>query len=155
MLWFDHGKSPDSASYQYIVVPAVSEQELIETSRNNRGIRIIANTSEVQAVRNDKLSIVQIIFHKAGEIKISDGFKVRMDSPGMVMLKMQGDKVQELTVSDPSRKLSRIIVTLPGKYNNKGDHFITLPTTDQNNTMIIVDLPQDVYAGKSVTLRLN
>src|SRR5687768_3490369 len=53
-LWFDHGKSPDSASYEYIVVPAVSEQELIESSRNNRGIEIIANTSAVQAVSNNK-----------------------------------------------------------------------------------------------------
>jgi chondroitin AC lyase len=154
-LWFDHGNSPDSASYEYIVVPAVSEQELIETSRNNRGIEIIANTSDLQAVRNDKSGICQIIFHKAGEINISNGVKVSMDSPGMAMLKMQGDKVQELTVSDPSRKLSRIIVTLAGKYNNKGDHFITVPATEQNNTMIIVDLPQDVYAGKSVTVRFN
>ena len=154
-LWFDHGKSPDSASYQYIVVPAVSEQELIETSRNNRGIKIIANTSDLQAVSHDKSGICQVIFHKAGEIKISDGLKVRMDSPGMAMFKMQGGKVQELTISDPSRKLSRIMVTLPGNYNIKGDHFITLPTTDRNSTMIIVDLPQDVYVGKSVTVQLN
>jgi chondroitin AC lyase len=154
-LWFDHGKSPDSASYQYIVVPAVSEQELIETSRNNRGVEIIANTSDFQAVRNDKAGICQVIFHKAGEIEISNGFKVRMDSPGMAMLKMSGGKVQELTVSDPSRKLSRVMVTLPGKYNNKGDHFSTIPAANQNNTMILVDLPQDVYAGKSVTVRFN
>jgi chondroitin AC lyase len=137
------------------VVPAVSEQELIETSRNNRGIEILANTSEVQGVRNDNLGICQVIFHKAGEINIFNGLKVRMDSPGMAMLKLQAGKVQELTVSDPLRKSSRVIVTLPGKYNNKGDHFSTLPAADQNNTMIIVDLPQDVYAGKSVTVRLN
>ena len=154
-LWFDHGKRPDSASYEYIVVPSVSEQELIETSRNNRSIEIIANTPDVQAVVNNKLGICQVIFYKAGEITISNDLKIRMDSPGMAMLKTQGDKIHELTVSDPSRKLTRLIVTLPGRYNNKGNDFIAMPSADQSSTMIIVDLPQDVYAGKSVTIRLN
>jgi len=40
-LWFDHGKSPDSASYQYIVVPDVGQQELVQTSWDNRRIEII------------------------------------------------------------------------------------------------------------------
>ena len=154
-LWFDHGNSPDSASYQYIVVPAVSEQELIESSRNNRGIEIIANSAVVQAVRNNKSGICQVIFHKAGEINMANGLQVSMDSPGMAMFKMKGDKIQELTVSDPSRKLTRMMMTLPGRYNNKGDHFITLPAKDPNNTMIIVDLPKDVYTGKSVTVRFD
>ena len=43
MLWFDHGNRPSNASYQYIVVPDVSEQELKETSSNNRNIEIISN----------------------------------------------------------------------------------------------------------------
>ncbi|WP_373511122.1 polysaccharide lyase family 8 super-sandwich domain-containing protein, partial [Persicitalea sp.] len=50
-LWFDHGKRPDGASYQYIVVPNVSEQELNETSRDNRSIEILSNTPSLQAVR--------------------------------------------------------------------------------------------------------
>ena len=81
-LWFDHGKSPDSASYQYIVVPGVSEQELTETSGNNRGIEIISNTSEVQAVRNSKLGIAQIAFYKATEVKVSDGLTIQDGQPG-------------------------------------------------------------------------
>jgi chondroitin AC lyase len=155
MLWFNHGMSPDSASYQYIVVPGVSEQELLETSRNNRNIEIIANTSDVQAVKNNNLGICQIAFYRAGEVKISDGLKIRIDSQGMAMLKMKGDKVEELTVSDPSRKLSRVMVTLSGSYDAKGNHFITLSNSDQDSTLIIVDLPQGVYAGMSVTARFN
>ena len=139
MLWFDHGKSPDSASYQYIVVPDVSEQELMETSRNNRNIEIIANTSDVQAVRNNKSGICQMAFYKAGEIKISGDLKVRIDSPGMAMLRTRDDKVQELTVSDPSRKLSRVMVTLSGTHDAKGDNVTTLSNTDQDNTLMIVD----------------
>lgn len=154
-LWFDHGKSPDSASYQYIVVPGVNEQELIETGANNRGIEIIANTSDVQAVSNSKLGISQIAFYKAGEVKISDGVTVTMASPGMVMLKIRADKVYELTISDPTRKLSSVMVTLSGTYNVKRDHPISLVNADGKKTLIILDLPQGVYAGKSVSIGLK
>ena len=153
--WFDHGSSPDSGSYQYIVVPNVSEKELIETYGNSRGIRIIANTSNVQAVVHQGLGMTQAAFYTAGEIPIGDRHKLRMDSQGMAMVKMQGDRVQELTVSDPSRKLSRLIVTVSGIYESKGDEFLTIPDTEQDETLIIVDLPQDVYAGKSVTINLK
>ena len=153
-LWYDHGKRPDSGSYAYIVVPAVSEEEFLETSRNNRGIRIIANNSLVQAVSNDKLGIFQIVFYSAGEVQILDNLKVRMDSPGIAMLKVQGDKVKELTVADPSRRLGRMTVTLTGNYDAAGDHFSTLRHASQDSTMIIVDLPQGVYAGKSVDVGL-
>jgi chondroitin AC lyase len=47
-----------------------------------------------------------------------------MDSQGMVMLKMESNKVKELTVADPSRHLSRVVVTLPSIYTTKGDGFV-------------------------------
>ena len=154
MMWFDHGNRPRNASYQYVVVPDVSEQELAETSGNNRGIEILSQTSEVHAVKNAKLNMCQIAFYKAGEVEISDGLKFRMDSQGMAMLKMRGNRIDKLSVADPSRKLRRMILTLPGIYKSKGDHFITIPDSEQNNTLVIVDLPQGVYAGKSVTIIL-
>jgi chondroitin AC lyase len=127
----------------------------METSRNNRNIEILANTSDVQAVKNNKLGISQVAFYKAGEVKMADGLKVRMDSQGMAMLKVRGDKVQELTVSDPSRKLSKVMVTLSGRYDAKGDYFRTFSQSDLKSTAILVDLPQGVYAGKSVTIKFN
>jgi chondroitin AC lyase len=154
MLWFDHGNRPNNASYQYIVVPDVSEQELKETSSNNREIEIISNTSEIQAVKCNKLGICQLTFYKAGEVEISDGFNFRMDSQGMAMLKMQGNRIEELTIADPSRKLSRMIITIPDIYNIRGDNFIAFPNNSQNLTYIIVDLPRGVYAGKSVSIQL-
>ena len=154
MLGFNHGNRPENASYQYIVVPDVSVEELMETSSNNRSIEILSNTSDLQAVKSNKLGICQIAFYKAGEVEISNDFKVRMDSQGMAMLKMHGNRIEELTVSDPSRKISRITVTVPDIYNVTGDNFILLPDKKQNNTIIMVDLPQGVFAGKSVTIKL-
>ncbi|HEC43982.1 MAG TPA: chondroitin lyase, partial [Bacteroides sp.] len=154
MLWFNHGNRPDNASYQYIVVPDVSEQELMESSSDNRNIDIISNTSDIQAVKNNKLGICQLAFYKAGEVDISNGLKLRMESQGMAMIKMKGDRIEKLTVSDPSRKLSRIMITVSDIYNVEGDNYIAFPDNNQNNTLIIVDLPQDVFAGKSVTIKL-
>jgi chondroitin AC lyase len=154
-LWYNHGKKPTGASYQYIVVPNVTEQELSAGSQNNRSIEILANTPALQAVRNAKQNITQLAFYKAGNIDIAKDINVRMDSPGMAMLKMQGDRLSELTVADPSRKLSRLLVSVSGIYKAQGDHYRTVVDEEQNTTLFIVDLPQDVYLGKSVHLKVQ
>ncbi|MBT6005478.1 MAG: chondroitin lyase, partial [Prolixibacteraceae bacterium] len=154
ILSVNHGKRPNNASYQYIVVPDVSVTELTSGANNNRNIKILSNTPDLQVVNNSKLEICQCAFYKAGELEISSGFKIKMDSQGMAMLKMQGNKIDELTISDPSRKLNRITITVPGIYNKNGNNFIALPNNNQNNTLFLVDLPQGVFAGKSVTIKL-
>jgi chondroitin AC lyase len=70
------------------------------------------------------------------------------------MLKMQGTKVKRLSVSDPSRKLNRITVILPGAYTVEGEGFRARPDKQKNRTSVEVDLPQGVFAGKSVILDL-
>lgn len=155
ILWFNHGKSPDNASYAYIVVPDVSMDELRETSGKNREIEIISNDSDIQAVKNNKLGICQLAFYKAGEAEISPDLKIRMDSQGMAMLKMRGNRMEKLTISDPSRKLNTITITISGIYGSKGDRFAAIPNMDQNNTTIKANLPQGVDAGKSLIIELN
>lgn len=154
-LWYDHGKRPDSASYQYIVVPDVSEEELLASRANNREIEILSNTSDVHAVKHQALDIVQIAFYKAGEVNLSNGLSIRMESPGMAMVKLDGDRVRNLTVSDPTRKLSRMMVTLSGDYNGKGDKHFFYSQADGPGTLLVIDLPQGVYAGKSESVDLD
>ncbi|MFW5835607.1 MAG: polysaccharide lyase family 8 super-sandwich domain-containing protein [bacterium] len=154
LLGFNHGSRPSNASYQYIVVPDVTAEELASTSANNRDISILSNTSHLQGVMHNKLGICQLAFYKAGEVEISDGYTVKMDSQGMAMLKMNGNRIEELTVSDPSRKLTRATLTLPGIYNSQGENFSTIPNNNENSTLIIIDLPTDVYAGSSTTIEL-
>lgn len=154
LLGIDHGNRPRSASYQYIVVPGVTPEEMAKTSANNRNIRILSNTPDLQGVIHNGLGICQLAFYKAGEVEVSEGYWVKMDSQGMAMLKMNGNRIKELSVSDPSRKLTRITLTVTGIYTTKGDNFITLPDNTRNSTLIIVDLPTDVYAGSSRTIEL-
>jgi chondroitin AC lyase len=151
-LWFDHGKRPTNASYQYIVVPDVSETEVAASSSNNRGIEILENEPDLQAVRHTSLDICQVAFYKAGEVEISKDVRIRMDSQGMAMVKLEGKRVRELSVSDPSRKLSRVAVTLSGRYQVSEGGVRAIQDEKSDNTLIMVDLPQGVYAGKSVSV---
>jgi chondroitin AC lyase len=154
LLGIDHGSSPGNDSYQYIVVPGVTQEELTSTSAGNRNIKILSNTPDLQGVIHNGLGICQLAFYKAGKVEVSDGYFVKMDSQGMAMLKMNGNRIEKLSVSDPSRKLTRVSLTVPGIYNTKGENFITLPDKEENTTLIIVDLPTDVYAGSSRTIEL-
>lgn len=154
-LWFDHGSKPNKASYQYIVVPDVTEQQLTETSNTNRSIEILSNTADLQAVKQGRLGITQLAFYKSGTIDIGKGVTVRMDSQGMAMLNMKGDKLSELTLADPSRKLSRILLSVTGIYKAKGENVTAVVNEKQNSTLFVVDLPQDVYLGKSITVKVE
>lgn len=150
-LWLDHGQRPENASYQYVVVPDVAIGTLAD--RINP-IEILANAPDVQAVKHEGHGIYQIAFYEAGEVEMTKGLKLKIDSQGMAMVKMKGQKVVELSVADPSRKLSRAAITISGIYNSCADDFVTIPNKSENNTLILVNLPRGVYAGKSVSVRL-
>jgi len=153
-LWFDHGSWPRNASYQYIVLPDVSVDNVDEKSETNCNIEILSNTPDLQAAKHAKQEIVQLAFYKAGQVKIFPGNTVSMDSQGMAMLKMDGNRITEITVADPSRKLSRISVTVPGVYHVKTEDCFTVSDEENNSTLFMINLPQGVYAGKSLTIVL-
>ncbi len=165
-LYFNHGdkinetdihgkrKMEQDPSYQYIVVPNITEQKLSETSVNNRNIVILSNTPVIQGVKQTKLGIIQLAFYKAAELEIKKGQTVKMDSQGMAMLKMEGDIIKELTVADPSRALKRIVITVSNIYNLKAEGIKCIPDEKNKNTMIIIDLPSGAFTGKSVSFKL-
>jgi len=151
-LWIDHGTQPQNASYQYIVVPSTTEKEM--ENQAGRNIEILSNTSEIQAIKHSGLNICQIVFYTSGEIQVSQNLKVEMDSPGVVMVKTKGSEIQQISVADPSRKLGKIHLTLTGRFEKSGTNFKSVWNKEKEISEIAVDLPQTVYAGKSVTIEL-
>ncbi len=143
-LWINHGIRPQGenlwlypgkmdtkdVTYQYIVVPVTTPDELKE----ERDIEILSNTSQIQAVKHTGLGIVQIVFYESGKVEIENDHWVRLDSPGIVMLKMNGDKIEKISASDPSRKLGKLHIGISGRAD------------------VVMDLPQGDYAGDSVTV---
>lgn len=150
-LWIDHGKQPENRSYQYIVVPSTSESEMSDIT-NNRHIDILSNNSDLQAVRNSELNLCQIIFYRAGSIKITPGIKIGIDSPGIVMIKTQEQTIKRISVSDPTRKLDKIHLTVSFKADKTGENFTTSWNELKKESEISIELPRDVYTGESVTI---
>jgi chondroitin AC lyase len=150
-LWIDHGQRPRNASYEYIVVPVAVQSELDE--RNNP--EILSNTVDLQAVRHSGSGTGYIVFYSAGKIELFPGITIGSDSPSLVMVKAHGGKVVAVSVSDPSRRLSAIHLSLSTRQEKKGDNFSAIWNGSKNITELTMELPVDVYAGKPVTADLR
>ena len=152
-LWLEHEERPKGERYQYIVVPATTVESL-ENNTSGENIEVIANTPEKQAVKNSALGICQAVFYKAGEIQISPDLKLTCDSPGMVMIKTDGDKIIEISVADPNRELGKIHFSVSSRIEKCGDNFQAVWNEEERVSDIAVELPRGVYAGESVTINL-
>jgi chondroitin AC lyase len=152
-LWLNHGEMPSEESYEYIVVPATTVEKM-EQNNSKKSVEIISNTAEVQSVKHTGLQIFQAVFYKAGEIQVSEKLKLVCDNPGIVMLKMNTEKVIEISVADPNRELGKFHLSISAKTEKSGDNFSAVWNEKAGFTNISVDLPKTVYAGQSVTIEL-
>lgn len=153
-LWIDHGTQPANGSYQYIVVPGASADDMARLASGSN-IDILSNTSDLQAVKNEDMNLIEAVFYRAGEIQVTPAAKLGIDSPGLVMVATEGNSIKKISVSDPSRRLRRIHLTAGVKIEKHGPHFNSSWNGEKGISEISIDLPQDVYAGKSVTIDLN
>lgn len=134
-LWVSHGANAVNADYAYIVIPGAGASDM-EAYAADPQIEILSNTPDLQAVNHKVLNLSYLVFYRSGELKVAGGLTVGLDSPGMVMVHCDGGGIREITVSDPSRRLGRLHLTVNGKE-------------------MVVELPQGVYAGESVTNKFN
>ncbi len=162
-LWIDHGVRPQGrlgglinetmiakdVKYQYIVVPNAD----LEHMDDERGINIIANNRLMQAVMHTESGICQIIFYQAGELMISDNLVISLASPGAVMVKIVDEVVKEISVADPTRKLSRLLMKISGNINtNDKDLLRSVFDSEKMMSDLTIDLPTGFFAGQSVII---
>jgi len=152
-LWIDHGFKPQNANYQYIVIPSTNEKEITAYSFK-RDVEIVSNTEDIQAVKHIGLGICQIVFYKSGELQIPEGFNIRIDSPGIVMIRSEGDKIISIAVADPTRKLAKIHFTVSSVMDKTGENYRITRDEVRGTSDVTIDLPQNEYAGKSVVVDL-
>ncbi len=153
-LWLGHGKRPSDETYQYMVVPATSIEKL-ERNESRKNIKILSNSYELQATMNTGLGICQAVFYKTGELQISENLKLVCHHPGIIMIKMKGNKVSEISVTDPNRELGRFQLSLSGKLDKTGENFVAVWNAKTSQTDLTIELPQSVYAGSSVTINFD
>lgn len=135
-LWIDHGSKPDTASYQYIVLPAVKNIK----NFNPAIINIISNNRDNQAVYHQQLKIMQAVFYHSSTIK-SVNYEIKADQPCILMLKEGKGNEKKLFVADPLQKETTIKVEIKDLKSGKA-------------TAIEVKLPEGSYQGstKEVTI---
>lgn len=107
-LWFDHGLNPTNASYEYIVVPNKNTATDMN-SYDISNIEILSNTSEIQAVKDKKANILQIIFTKAGKFA-HDGMTIEVDEGVAIILKNIGKPEVTMHIADPGQNRMPITV---------------------------------------------
>ncbi|MBL1119709.1 polysaccharide lyase 8 family protein [Streptomyces sp. 110] len=105
-LWFDHGPSPDSASYAYVLLPGSTETATLAWSRSLPA-RVLANDAAVQAVASPRLGLLAAHFWAAGSV---DGLS--SDGPGTVLV-CRRDEGISVAVADPGRTATTLTVRLP------------------------------------------
>jgi len=151
-LWIDHGTQPKDASYAYIVVPGTNTEELAKSAKT-RPILILENRPDLQAVRHTQLGIFQVVFYQPGALRIAENMDITSTSPAIVMLRAGSGSIRQITVADPTQKLTSIQLSLPAKLHGHGDHFTTTWNEDTQTSDLTIHLPQGPEAGRSVVVK--
>ena len=133
-LWFDHGVGPSDQSYAYILVPGASLSE-VQSYANSLPVRILSNTTQQQAVRNDALGIAGIVFYTSGTVTLRPGLSLEADAPCIVLVNEAGSETK-VTVAHPENAEITVTITLSGDLNE----------------VLVYNLPTGRFAGSSMTL---
>ncbi|WP_194409570.1 discoidin domain-containing protein [Microbacterium cremeum] len=111
-LYVDHGNRPDSASYDYTVLPAATSAE-VEAYAADPAVRTIRNDTEVQAVRHDERELTMAAFYRAGSLEVGGGRTLTVDQPSIVLVDERGE-TPEVSVANPDRPGLTVTVGLTG-----------------------------------------
>ncbi|MDR0394052.1 MAG: polysaccharide lyase beta-sandwich domain-containing protein [Tannerella sp.] len=149
-LWIDHGIQPVNAGYEYIIMPAAKIED-IEKYIEKPSVQIISNTSKIQAVKNNQ--VAYCVFYEAGNVRLSGDLTIQTDAPCMLLVHFKEQNIQSIAVSDPSRKLETVALTIHKKLHASGEN-ITVKS-DGNRTTLSIKLPRKDFAGKSEILQIT
>ena len=153
-LWIDHGVKPQDASYEYVVVPGAKASDM-ESYEKSSPVEILVNKPEVQAVRHRKLNRTQIIFYRAGKVKMYDDITLEADQPSMILVKANDKGIEQITVSDPTHKLTALRLRISGMIEGAGENWESTYNKKEKESLMDIVLPSDGYAGQSVVINLT
>jgi len=140
-LYFDHGIAPSNATYSYIVVPNITSTDVATYNTNN--VKILSNTANIQAVKQNSLNIIQVIFAAAGTLTDSiSGLSITVDQPCALMVKNVGASKVTISLSDPRQTATNVKVSV--KFSLTGQSF-----------PVFVNTPAGNYKGSSTSFDLD
>ncbi|WP_193774709.1 polysaccharide lyase family 8 super-sandwich domain-containing protein [Vallitalea guaymasensis] len=103
-MWFNHGANPQNATYEYVILPNKTKEEVSSYS-NKPEIEILANNNKVQSVKEKELNIIAVNFwtDEVNEIDI-----IKADKKASIIMKEAEDFI-EVSISDPTMENEGII----------------------------------------------
>ncbi|MCC5935872.1 MAG: chondroitin lyase [Lunatimonas sp.] len=149
-LWIDHGMKPQGAGYAYSVHPHVAAADMERIGTDSQ-VEVLANTSQVQAVWHKGLEMAQVVFYEPGRIELPSGVWISLSMPGVVLTKMDGKVISEVSVADPSRSEKACTLEFGGSFVGYGP-FWKASAAGTSSTLQVL-LPAGDQAGKSVTVK--
>lgn len=139
-LNINHGINPQMASYAYVVKPGLNQRTAAENYFQNLPIRILSNSTEIQAVEHTGLNIIEIIFYKAGTLQMPNNESLQVDAPCTLLWNKTKNSIH---VANPLCESSNPeSITLVLNLNKKEKSFK-------------VNLPTNQFAGKSAKINIQ
>ncbi|MFZ4726677.1 MAG: polysaccharide lyase family 8 super-sandwich domain-containing protein, partial [Paludibacter sp.] len=135
----NHGINPQNGTYAYAVKPGVESVSEAKKYGKNIPVSIISNTEKVQAVKNTKLNVTEIMFYEAGTIKLNDGKSISVDAPCAILWK---ENSGQITLANPLCES-----------NNPSVITVKIQNIDKM-TELSFQMPTGVKSGSSVTKKL-
>ncbi len=107
-VWFNHGVRPSKGNYVYYVVPNTgSTKEAV----NKMDQLLTVNDEHIQAVYNQSLNILEVVFHQKGTIKLGD-VEVSASAPCVAMFTQVNSATINAYVADPSYLLQNVTLAI-------------------------------------------
>ena len=145
-LWLDHSKEKTN-TYEYTVIPGISEDGLKEYVENNP-IYVISNDGKVQAVEHTGLNLAQAVFWTAGSITLQNGMKITVDGQVLIQARIQDEKLI-FSIASLHAKDDMVNVEISKGLRGNGAE------EAEGTTKFQVKLPGGDYAGQSVVLNFD
>lgn len=144
-LWIDHGSQPQNGSYAYMILPDITRNKMNNFAANP-GIKILQNTSSLQAIGYAKSNLSEMIFYQAGTVDLGKSLIVSVDTPCLLMVQ-RAHKELKITISAPPELQKKINLTISGHYRGKDCKY----ELKKDQTIISFELPKGIYAGQSMS----
>nr|WP_317412485.1 polysaccharide lyase family 8 super-sandwich domain-containing protein [uncultured Solibaculum sp.] len=110
-LWKDHGVKPENGTYEYVVLPGKTQQE-VESYANNSDVEILRNDSDVHAVYKKSLNIVAANMWNAGSLDaMGTSNFITVDKPATVMVQ-ESNQGLDISVTDSTQQADTVTVEI-------------------------------------------
>jgi hypothetical protein len=142
-LQVNHGTRPNGATYAYAVVPDVDTGQMASYAADVP-LTVLANTSQLQAVRHNGLGLTQAAFYTAGSLQVDSRLSVEVRDPILLMIDDRSEGLK-LSAANPLAEAMTLRADIRRAAPGGGEEF----------ARITMRLPGGDEAGKSVVRTID